>query len=486
MSLMRNKISDLPDVLECPKLKILLLQYNKITLSCSHEFFSGMKALKVLDLSQDFYLPFHNPIRHPNAFNDLTSKMMDEDPAVEVAVALGAWPRLKVLTISIPNIVCIPKDVVFPELENGLNVLEHLSIEDCSQFEYLINTEEWGISSHAQPPDLELLFNLEQLKLVKLDTFKGICLGALTTSTWTCFPKLRSDREEMEEIVAKKNEGQEERVDKMMFKSLKKIKLEHLPMLSGFYTGDFPFECPSLEELIVRDCPKMKTSAATTPKLKAAILDNFEKTLQGMDLNQVVQNHFKAKLSTIKKTELLPMEAQTASESDLRNNQLYLNGSSFNAHLLACVPTEGATSLLVNRLEDMENIIPNLQADVDGLNFEYLIYTEEWGISPQEQPPDLQLLFNLEESALWKLDTFKGICVGSGGGGCGSSCSTPSAFGSSSSGNPSCNSTSLATCCGSSCSSVAFCDGAGLRIISETSSTLDLAGYPKSSKVWPS
>ncbi|KAL7242784.1 hypothetical protein ACSBR1_015219 [Camellia fascicularis] len=99
----------------------------------------------------------------------------------------------------------------------------------------------------------------------------------------------------MEEIVAKKNEGQEERVDKMMFKSLKKIKLEHLPMLSGFYTGDFPFECPSLEELIVRDCPKMKTSAATTPKLKAVILDNFEKTLQGMDLNQVVQNHFKAK-----------------------------------------------------------------------------------------------------------------------------------------------------------------------------------------------
>ncbi|GMP73113.1 hypothetical protein CsSME_00030958 [Camellia sinensis var. sinensis] len=123
-----------------------------------------------------------------------------------------------------------------------------------------------------------------------------------------------SDREEMEEIVAKKNEGKEERVDKMMFKSLKKIKLEHLPMLSGFYTGDFTFECPSLEELIVRDCPKMKTSAATTPKLKAAILDNFEKTLQGMDLNQVVQNHFKAKLSTIKKAELLPMEAQTASE----------------------------------------------------------------------------------------------------------------------------------------------------------------------------
>ncbi|THG06301.1 hypothetical protein TEA_010057 [Camellia sinensis var. sinensis] len=110
-----------------------------------------------------------------------------------------------------------------------------------------------------------------------------------------------SDCEEMEEIVAKKNEGQEERVDKMMFKSLKKIKLEHLPMLSGFYTGDFPFECPSLEELIVRDCPKMKTSAATAPKLKVAILDNLEKTLQGMDLNQVVQNHSKQRYFSFKR-----------------------------------------------------------------------------------------------------------------------------------------------------------------------------------------
>ncbi|CAL5409553.1 unnamed protein product [Camellia sinensis] len=83
---------------------------------------------------------------------------------------------------------------IFPNLQanvDGLNVLEHLSIEDCSQFEYLINTKEWGISSHAQRPDLQLLFNLEELELVKLDTFKGICPGALTTSTWTCFPKLR-------------------------------------------------------------------------------------------------------------------------------------------------------------------------------------------------------------------------------------------------------------------------------------------------------
>ncbi|KAI8002011.1 hypothetical protein LOK49_LG09G01613 [Camellia lanceoleosa] len=112
-------------------------------------------------------------------------------PAVEVVAALRSLPRLKMLTISIPDIAYIPKDFVFPELESfiifigkssfdgdcspnylGLGnlvgtmvnwskwlkmVLKRatgMRIEDCSEFEYLINTEEWGISSQAQPRDL--------------------------------------------------------------------------------------------------------------------------------------------------------------------------------------------------------------------------------------------------------------------------------------------------------------------------------------------
>ncbi|GMP73029.1 hypothetical protein CsSME_00030892 [Camellia sinensis var. sinensis] len=86
----------------------------------------------------------------------------------------------------------------------------------------------------------------------------------------------------------------------MVFKSLKEINLECLPNPSGFCTGgdDFPFKWPSLEILRVRDCPKMKTFTATTststPKLNQIGLDESETLLQGMDLNQFVQNHFKA------------------------------------------------------------------------------------------------------------------------------------------------------------------------------------------------
>ncbi|KAI8000861.1 Disease resistance protein [Camellia lanceoleosa] len=556
ISLMRNQISNLPEVLECPKLQILLLQDNGNAWSCSHEFFSRMNALSVINLSQrldyNFDYVFDNPIRSPDAFinqtclrtlvldgikfgdtkflgqlktlevlslrhafffeapnaiRELTNLRLldmteshkisiptamvsplshleelylfgssysrrigdpdleaecpeDPDPAVEVAAALRSWPwpRLKVLTISIPDIAYIPKDSVFPELESFIifigksssgetienyspNYLKvenlvgsmvnwsklqkmvlkratRLRIESCSQLEYLIDTEEWGISSQAQPRDLQLLFNLEELELCDLDSFKGLCAAsALTTSNWVCFPKLRTlrvricpslstvllpfnllqrlqhlenlsvedcekleqvfdfgsegegmkllsslrslrledlprlkhilncssrqhvqlcnltsmtvvgcgklkyvfqpsiaqalhqleylwvgDCEEMEEIVAaKQNEGQqeeEERVDyKMVFKSLKKLCLYSLPNLSGFCTGgdDFPFEWPSLERLLVINCPKMKTFAATTsgstPKLKKVELDYSDIPLQGMDLNQFVQTH---------------------------------------------------------------------------------------------------------------------------------------------------------------------------------------------------
>ncbi|CAL5409612.1 unnamed protein product [Camellia sinensis] len=540
ISLMRNQISNLPEVLECPKLQILLLQDNGNAWSCSHEFFSRMKALSVLDLSQLGH-NFDNLIRSPDAFNnqmclrtlvldgikfgdtkflgqlktlevlsfrhaffseapnairELTNlRMLDMTeshheflipatmvlplfhleelyllgitsssigyPAVEVVAALRSLPRLKMLTISIPDIADIPKDFVFPELESFIILIgkssswvrvenyspnylglanlvgtmvnwskwlkmvlkraTRLSIEDCSELEYLINTEEWGISSQAQPRDLQLFFNLEELVLYCLDSFKGICAAsALTTSSWVFFPKLRrlivnncpslstvllpfnllqwlqhleelfvigcvklervfdfgsegegmkllsslrdltlwklprlkhisncSSRqhvqlgnlrsmkvhscgklkyvfqpsiaqalhqleklivfecEEMEEIVAaKQNEGQqeeeEERVGyKMEFKSLKQLYLGRLPNLSGFCTGgdDFPFEWPSLEQLGVIECPKMKTFAATTsgstPKLKEVEveLDRSVIPLQGMDLNQFVQIH---------------------------------------------------------------------------------------------------------------------------------------------------------------------------------------------------
>ncbi|GMP73110.1 hypothetical protein CsSME_00030955 [Camellia sinensis var. sinensis] len=414
ISLIRNQISNLPEVLECPKLQILLLQDNKTAWSCSNEFFSRMNALTVLDLSKQPFYNIRNPIRSPDAFNNQTClrtlvldgitfgdpkflgqlktlevlslrhvvffkapnaireltnlRLLDMTesrhefpipatmvlplfhleelylfritysssigyPAVEVVAALRSLPLLKMLTISIPDIAYIPKDFVFPELESFIIVIGTLSswalppnyspnylglgnlvgtmvnwskwlkmvlkratylrIDRCCELEYLINTEEWGISSQAQPRDLQLLFNLEELELYRLDTFKGICAAsALTTSSWELFPKLRSlmvihcpslstvllpfnllrrlqhlenlwveDCKKLEQVFDFGSEG-----EGMVFKSLKVLCLVRLPNLSGFCIGgdDFPFEWPSLERLVLTKCPKMKTFAQHT------------------------------------------------------------------------------------------------------------------------------------------------------------------------------------------------------------------------------
>ncbi|CAL5345776.1 unnamed protein product [Camellia sinensis] len=424
-----------------------------LTLRCAF-FFEAPNAireltnLRLLDMTKsrhEFLIPtaMVSPLSHLEElylFGTEYSRRL-RDAAVEVAAALRSWPRLKVLTISIPDIAYIPKDFVFPELESFIIIIGKSSwrerVENYSP-NYLelgnlvgpfVDWSKWLKMvlkratylriDDSQPPALQLLFNLDELVLYHLDTFKGICAAsALITSSLVCFPKLRSltvnncpelstvlppfnllqrlqhlenlsvigcvkleqvfdfgsegegmkllssvryielinlprlkhilncssrqhvqlrnlrkmdviscgklkyvfqpsiaqalhqlevlwvvNCEEMEEIVAaKQNEGQqeeEERVDyKMVFKSLKQLYLADLPNLSGFCTGgdDFPFEWPSLEILIERKCPKMKTFAATTsgctPKLKEVELDDESvMPLQGMDLNQFVQTH---------------------------------------------------------------------------------------------------------------------------------------------------------------------------------------------------
>ncbi|THG18782.1 hypothetical protein TEA_016165 [Camellia sinensis var. sinensis] len=165
ISLTRNQISNLPEVLECSKLQILPFHDNRNAWSCSHEFLSRMNALSALDWSRHFYPHLDNPICCPDTFNNQTC--------------------LRTLVL---------EGIKFGDTKflGQLKTLEVLNLKRAFFSKYLINIEEWGISPQAQPPDLRLLFNMEELKIWKLDTFKGICPGALTTSSWACFPKLRS------------------------------------------------------------------------------------------------------------------------------------------------------------------------------------------------------------------------------------------------------------------------------------------------------
>ena len=69
------------------------------------------------------------------------------------------------------------------------------------------------------------------------------------------------------EIVA--NEGDATRNDIILSK-LKWLSLHCLPRLTSFCSGNYAFEFPSLEQLIVNECPGMKIfsrGVSSTPRL---------------------------------------------------------------------------------------------------------------------------------------------------------------------------------------------------------------------------
>ncbi|GMP73026.1 hypothetical protein CsSME_00030889 [Camellia sinensis var. sinensis] len=95
---------------ECGGLPIALVTVGSVM--------KGTKALKVLDLSQEFYLPFHNPIRHPNAFNDLTCfrTLILEGIKIQNTKFLGQLKKLEVLSFRRALFFEAPNAITYKEV----------------------------------------------------------------------------------------------------------------------------------------------------------------------------------------------------------------------------------------------------------------------------------------------------------------------------------------------------------------------------------
>lgn len=63
----------------------------------------------------------------------------------------------------------------------------------------------------------------------------------------------------------------------VVFPHLKRIKLEYLPELVGFILGTNEFRWPSLDNLMIKDCPQMKV--LTAGRSKASQLKYVETSL---------------------------------------------------------------------------------------------------------------------------------------------------------------------------------------------------------------
>ncbi|RVW70684.1 hypothetical protein CK203_058989 [Vitis vinifera] len=84
----------------------------------------------------------------------------------------------------------------------------------------------------------------------------------------------------MEEVVA--NEGGET-TDEITFYILQHMELLYLPNLTSFSSGGYIFSFPSLEQMLVKECPKMKCS------LQASSKNLFSETANGNVEAEIVE-----------------------------------------------------------------------------------------------------------------------------------------------------------------------------------------------------
>ncbi|KAH9686969.1 Disease resistance protein [Citrus sinensis] len=142
---------------------------------------------------------------------NVTEEEKDDDEEDDVA-----FPQLRWLELSrLPNVLCLWKENA--ESNKVFANLGSLKISECSKLQKLV------------PPS----WHLENLQRMKI-----------------------ADCKRIEEII--QSPVAEEAKDCIVFKKLKYLGLDCLPSLTSFCLGNYALEFPSLKQVVVRQCPKMK------------------------------------------------------------------------------------------------------------------------------------------------------------------------------------------------------------------------------------
>ncbi|KAK9218359.1 hypothetical protein WN943_006996 [Citrus x changshan-huyou] len=143
--------------------------------------------------------------------------------------------------------------------------LESLEISECSKLQKLV------------PPS----WHLENLKDLEVSKCHGL-INLLTFSTSESLVNLQrmmiADCKMIEEII--QSQVGEEAKDCIVFRELEYLTLDCLPSLTTFSLGNYALEFPSLKQVVVRHCPKMKIfsqGVLDTPMLNKVNVTEEEK-----------------------------------------------------------------------------------------------------------------------------------------------------------------------------------------------------------------
>ncbi|KAL4378818.1 hypothetical protein GQ457_02G035720 [Hibiscus cannabinus] len=256
------------------------------------------------------------------AFNELlpSEGLMDQD---EHAGALVQLKELKLLEL--PVLTYLWKKEF--SLSEVFCKLEILKVRGCGKLKSLVAS---SVSfKHLTTLKVSRCHGLKHL--VTFTTAKS--LEQLTRMSVT-------DCKMLEEIIAS---TPDEVTDVIVFSQLKSLKLDSLPTLSRFCSGNYTLVFPSLEEVIIKRCPKMEfftKGKLSTPMLhglqsaKGEYIGRWED-----DLNAVVQQLFVEKVfPSSEDLELSSINIQRAWNHRLLVTQSY-------ARNLTCLTIDGCHSL---------------------------------------------------------------------------------------------------------------------------------------------
>jgi len=249
-----------------------------------------MHSLKELSLIsvQSVDLLYHFPYKMPNLEKLKLSFSFSHKVSVPIAdisqqKKLGILLKLKELVLLYPRV----KDLELGQVPN-LQRLELLSLEGCHELKNLVLPS--------------VLTYLTCLKLKNCSRLKFLVASSTAMSMVQLKILKIINCLEVVEIVS--NEGSEDgKVTKIVFSKLISMELVGLDNLISFCSyKECEFEFPSLEILIVRECPKMKRFSekeSITPKLKNVFgVEGNEKTKWPWKdiLNATIQKVFNDKV----------------------------------------------------------------------------------------------------------------------------------------------------------------------------------------------
>ncbi|KAJ9682446.1 hypothetical protein PVL29_018376 [Vitis rotundifolia] len=178
---------------------------------------------------------------------------------------------------------------------HGLPALTHLWKENSksgSDLQSLESLEVWHCDSLINLVSCSVSFqNLDTLEVWSCGSLRSLIPPSVAKSLVKLKKLKVGGSQMMEEVVA--NEGGEA-ADEIAFCELQHMALQCLPNLTSFNSRGYVFSFPSLEHMVVEECPKMKIfspSLVTTPKLERVEVADDEWHWQD-DLNTTIHNLF--------------------------------------------------------------------------------------------------------------------------------------------------------------------------------------------------